>query len=78
MSSTRKGDFMVMEGLDRPDRDSTYRRIVVMGCIYNRDGLLRMATGMKQLQEPDAEVMDVAEAVTTLEGGGWTVLEFLN
>lgn len=75
---TRKGDFMVIEGSSRPERDSMYRRISVAGCTYDRDGLLQMATGMKQLREPDAEVTDIEEAISVVEGGGWTVLEFRN
>ncbi len=75
---TRKGDFMVIERSGRPERDSMYRRISVLGRTYDRDGLLQMATGIKQIREPDAKVTDIEEAISVVETGGWTVLEFRN
>ncbi len=77
-SPGRKGDFVVIDRSCRPNRDSMYRRISVACRVLDRDGLLQMATGMKQIREPDASVTDIEEAISVIGGGGWTVLEFRN
>lgn len=70
---TQKGDFLLCERKYRPELESLYRAIHLVGCTLTRGELVRMAS---EMSSKGYKVKSVPDAIRRVEESGWVVLRF--